>query len=279
MELQKNIAENLSKLGVKSEFLTIIGDDGYSKELKEKLDALGIVYSNSKFLTNSSLSQYISLLDENNDLFTAISSMAVFEELDVEFFERKIEYLKHFKYIVMDTNLNEDVLKYICENCKNSKIIVDCVSRKKSLKLKGVLEYLYMIKPNIHEAEEITGLKYDSNVNTLLKFGEYFIEKGIKKVFISLGKDGIFYCDKNIYGIVKLQDDIEVINASGCGDSAISGMIYGDIKELSIEEIAKLGISAGSITAQSKDTVSKEINEENILNFGGKYEIRKVFGN
>lgn len=274
----KNISENLIRLGINNSFITAIGDDNYSKELKSYLTNLKIDYSNSKFLNNSNMSQYISILDENNDLFTAISSMEVMKEVDIDFISKKIEYLKTFEYIVMDTNLNEDVLEFICKNCTNSKIIIDCVSRKKSLKIKNILEYIHFIKPNIYEAEELSDIKYVNN-DTLIKMGEYFINKGMNKIFISLGKDGIFYYEKNNYGIVKLDGKINVINTSGCGDSSISGMIYGDIKELSNEEIAKLGISAGSITAQCNETVSNEINEKNLLNFGGKNGIKKIFGN
>ena len=47
--------------------------------------------------------------------------------------------------------------------------------------------------------------------------------------------------------------------------------------EKDILECAKLGNIAGFITAQSMDTVSKNISEKNLLNFGGSYEIRKIF--
>lgn len=274
----KNISENLVKLGVKNSFITVIGDDNYSKELKLFLDKLNIDYQNSKFLNNSNMSQYISILDENNDLFTAISSMEVMKEIDIEFITKKLEYLRAFEYIILDTNLDENVLEFICKSCDKSKIIIDCVSRKKSLKIKRILKYLHFIKPNIYEAEELSKIKY-TNEGSLIKMGEYFTNSGMKKVFISLGKDGIFYFEKNKYGIVKLDDKINVVNTSGCGDSSLSGMIYGDINDLDNEEIAKLGISAGSITAQCNETVSKNINEKKLLEFGGKYGIKKVFGN
>lgn len=274
----KNISENLVRLGIKNSFITAIGDDNYSRELKDFLNDLNIDFSNSKFLIDSNMSQYISILDEKNDLFTAISSMEVMKEINIEFISKKIEYLKSFEYIIMDTNLDEKVLDYICKNCINSKIIVDCVSRKKSLKLKKILNYLYFIKPNIYEAEELSNIKYKDK-NSLIEMGKFFSKKGIKKTFISLGKEGIFYFENKKYGIVKLQDQINIINTSGCGDSAVSAMIYGDIKNLNNEEISRLGISAGSITAQCNETVSKDINEKNLLNFGGNYGIKKIFGN
>lgn len=274
----KNISENLTRLGVKNSFITIIGDDSYSKELKDYLSGLNIDYSNSKFLNNSSLSQYISILDENNDLFTAISAMSILDEIDINFISKKIDYLKTFEYIIMDTNLKESVLEYICKNCSKSKVIIDCVSRKKSLKLKKVLKYLYAIKPNLYEAVELSGIVYNGE-KSLLEIGKFFIKSGLKKIFISLGKEGIFYYDGSNYGIMKLEDKILIKNTSGCGDSAISGIVYGDINNFDIDEITRFGISAGSITAQSDNTVSKTMSEKKLLEFGGIYEIKKVFGN
>ena len=272
----KNIAENLLKMGIENKFISVFGDDVYSREIKDYLKKIGLDFSNSKFLTNRGMSNYISILDENNDLFTAISSMEVLDEINIEFISKLIDLIKSYKYIVMDTNLREDVLEYICKNCPNSKIIVDCVSRKKALKIKKLLKYIYLLKPNIYEAEELTDIPYE-NESDLEKIVNVFLEKGVQKVFISMGEKGILYADKNENGIVRIKDKLKIENTSGCGDAAMSGIIYGVVNENDILECAKLGNIAGFITAQSMDTVSKNISEKNLLNFGGSYEIRKIF--
>ena len=272
----KNIAENLLKMGIENKFISVFGDDVYSKEIKDYLKKIGLDFSNSKFLTNRGMSNYISILDENNDLFTAISSMEVLDEINIEFISKIIDLIKSYKYIVMDTNLREDVLEYICKNCPNSKIIVDCVSRKKALKIKKLLKYIYLLKPNIYEAEELTDIPYE-NESDLEKIVNVFLEKGVQKVFISMGEKGILYADKNENGIVRIKDKLKIENTSGCGDAAMSGIIFGVVNENDILECAKLGNIAGFITAQSMDTVSKDISEKNLLNFGGSYEIRKIF--
>lgn len=274
----KNIAENLKRMGIENKFISVFGDDAYSREIKEYLTKVGIDFSNSKFLTNRGMSNYISILDENNDLFTAISAMEVLEEINIEFISKHIDLIKSFKFIVMDTNLSEDVLEYICKNCPNSKIIVDCVSRKKSLKIKNLLNYIYLIKPNIYEAEELTEVAYNDE-RDLKNIVDVFLKKGVQKVFISMGEKGILYADKNDSGIVKINETAKVENTSGCGDASMSGIIFGVVNEKDILECAKLGNVAGFITAQSMDTVSKHISEKNLLNFGGSYEIRKIFNN
>ena len=202
--------------------------------------------------------------------------MEVLDEINFEFISKLIDLIKSYKYIVMDTNLREDVLEYICKNCPNSKIIVDCVSRKKALKIKKLLKYIYLLKPNIYEAEELTDIPYE-NESDLEKIVNVFLEKGVQKIFISMGEKGILYADKNENGIVKINEKPKIENTSGCGDAAMSGIIFGVVNEKDILECAKLGNIAGFITAQSMDTVSKNISEKNLLNFGGSYEIRKIF--
>ena len=257
----KNIAENLLKMGIDNKFISVFGDDVYSREIKDYLKKIGLDFSNSKFLTNRGMSNYISILDENNDLFTAISSMEVLDEINIEFISKLIDLIKSYKYIVMDTNLREDVLEYICKNCPNSKIIVDCVSRKKALKIKKLLKYIYLLKPNIYEAEELTDVPYE-NESDLEKIVNVFLEKGVQKVFISMGEKGILYADKNENGIVRIKDKLKIENTSGCGDAAMSGIIFGVVNEKDILECAKLGNIAGFITAQSMDTVSKDISKK-----------------
>lgn len=274
----KNISENLIRLGIKNKFITVFGDDAYSREIKNYLRDLNIDISSSKFLTNKTMSTYISILDENNDLFTAISSMEVIKEINIEFISKMIDIIKAYKYIIMDTNLSEDVLEYICKNCTNSKIIIDCVSRKKTLKVKKLLKYIYLIKPNIYEAQELSGLevKKEKDLKNIIK---YFLEQGVEKLFVSLGEKGLLFASKDKKGFMKIKDKPDIVNTSGCGDATLSAIVYGELTGKDIIDMAKLGVTAGFITAQSNDTVSKEINEENILNFGGEYELRKICKN
>ena len=138
------------------------------------------------------------------------------------------------------------------------------------------MKYIYLLKPNIYEAEELTDVPYE-NESDLEKIVNVFLEKGVQKVFISMGEKGILYADKNENGIVRIKDKLKIENTSGCGDAAMSGIIFGVVNEKDILECAKLGNIAGFITAQSMDTVSKDISKENLLNFGGSYEIRKIF--
>lgn len=274
----KNISENLTRLGISNKFITVFGDDIYSVDIKNYLRDLGVDISSSKFLKNSTMPTYISILDKNNDLFTAISAMDVVKEISVEYISQMIDMIKSYKYIVMDTNLQEDVLEYICKNCKDSKIIIDCVSRKKALKVKKLLKYIYLIKPNIYEAEDICGIEYkkEKDARSIIK---YFLESGVKKLFISLGKDGLIFASSEKKGFMKIKENENVVNTSGCGDAALSAILYADITGKDIISTAKLGAVAGFITSMTNDTVSKEISEENILNFGGEYELRKICKN
>lgn len=274
----KNISENLIRLGISNKFITVFGDDSYSIAMKNYLRDLNIDISNSKFLTNNTMSTYISLLDEHNDLFTAISSMEVIKEINIDFISSIIDVIRSYKYIVMDTNLTEDVLEYVCKNCTESKIIVDCVSRKKSLKIKNLLKYIYLIKPNIYEAQELSNIEYkkDKDLKDIIKF---FLKNGIEKLFISLGEKGILFASEDKKGFVKVKNKAKIVNTSGCGDATLSGIIYGELTGKDIIDCAKLGTASGFITAHSKDIVSKEISEDSILNFGGEYEIRKICKN
>lgn len=274
----KNISENLVRMGINNKFITVLGDDVYSREMKDHLRDLNIDISSTKYLTNSGMSTYISILDDKNDLFTAISSMEVMNEINLEFISSIIDTIKSYKYIVMDTNLREDVLEYICKNCTESKIIVDCVSMKKAMKVKNLLKYIYLIKPNIYEAQELSGCEYKKGKD-LKNIVNYFLSSGIKKLFISLGENGLLYADADKKGIVKIKEEPNLVNTSGCGDSALSGIIYGEVTGKDIIDCAKLGSASGFITSESNDTVSKNITEENILNFGGSYEVRKICKN
>ena len=55
-----------------------------------------------------------------------------------------------------------------------------------------------------------------------------------------------------------------VVNVTGAGDSLISGVLYGLYNKCSLQDSIKYGICAATITIQSNDTVSYDLNESSI---------------
>ncbi|MGO1477486.1 PfkB family carbohydrate kinase, partial [Senegalia sp. (in: firmicutes)] len=57
---------------------------------------------------------------------------------------------------------------------------------------------------------------------------------------------------------------INIINATGAGDSFIAALIHGHLNDFPIEKSVVFSIATSIITMRSHDTVSKNISKDNI---------------
>ena len=133
-------------------------------------------------------------------------------------------------------------------------IFVDTVSTAKCLKIKNILSRFEAIKLNKYESETLSNIKIE-NLDDVKKSAQYFLDKGIKNVFITLGSDGV-YCanNKEMFHIPGVK--IDIINATGAGDAFMSGIVYGFMNDFNLNETAKFAISSSLVALSHKNTIN-----------------------
>ena len=127
------------------------------------------------------------------------------------------------------------------------------------------------LKPNRIEAEILSGMSIFSK-DDMKRAGDYFLNKGVKKVFISLGSDGVFYMTENESETIKIPR-INPASSTGAGDAFVAGIAYGEYHDYSIREATKIGLGAGILTSLSDKTVSDQMNIKNVENIIKEMEI------
>ena len=95
-----------------------------------------------------------------------------------------MDVLNSFGAVVLDANLSPEAIEYAAQSC-TAPLYADPVSTAKAVRLLPVLDKLTAIKPNIYEAEKLTGEADPERAACAL------IEKGVRRVFISLGEEGM----------------------------------------------------------------------------------------
>ncbi|MGL5989448.1 carbohydrate kinase [Cetobacterium sp.] len=257
----RNIADNLSRLSQDVELVTVFGDDFNSNEIIKNCKYLGIGVSNSLIIPNSAISTYISILDNNNDMKIAIAAMDLYEHITINFIKSIKEVLEESKVCVLDTNIPEKTIEYIVNNF-DIPIFLDCVSTTKAIKVKNIIGKFHTIKPNKIEAEELSGIKITDEIS-LKECADFFIKKGVKQIFISLGENGVFYSNGKTYGHIEALKK-EIINTTGAGDAFMAGVVYSFLENFDIVDSCKNGIACSSIAISSHKTISDNISLENM---------------
>ncbi|OLS01783.1 carbohydrate kinase family protein [Tissierella creatinophila] len=258
----RNIAENLSRLSVDTHLVSIIGDDSYGDLIIESSKEIGLNLDNSLVLEGENTSIYLSILDGEGDMEVALSSMDMFEKMDIGFIKSKKKLIEESKVCIIDTNVPKDTIEYILKNFKGTDFFLDTVSTEKAKKVKDLIGLFHTVKPNKIEAEILTGIEIKTD-DDLKKAIEYFHSKGVKNVFISLSKDGVIFSDGKNIDRLKVKDP-SIINATGAGDAFIAALSYGHMRGLDIREKARLGVGASLLALSHENTINPNMSVKNI---------------
>lgn len=258
----RNIAENLGKLDIKTEFITVLGNDAYAKEIQKDCNDKNISLLHSKIIQNERTSSYLCINDKNGDMHVAISDMEIYKYITPNYLFSKLNEINKSRLCVVDTNIPEDSLNFLMDNC-TIPLFMDTVSASKTTKIKNSIHNIHTLKPNIIEAEILSDMKI-KNDNDLERVSTIIHNKGVKWLFITLGVNGVYFSDGKIRG--KLSPIYtKIVSTTGAGDSFLAAVIWSYLKNNNnIEDCAKAGLAASSICVGSPLTVSKDISVKNL---------------
>lgn len=260
--VSRNIADNLTRLGIDVELITAFSDDNYGNQIIDSCKNLGISIKSSLFIPNNKSAISIKVTDEIFESQYCVNDTEIIERITPEFIISRSDVISGAKAIVIDANLREDTIEYIASNF-DIPIFVDPVSTVKSKKLLNCLDKFYAIKPNKREAEILTNIEI-RKYKDLKRAAYMLIEKGVKQVFISLGSGGVFYANAQNCGRIPSIVD-RIVNDSGAGDAFMAGVAYAYLNKFNIKHAAQIGTVASKISIASKDCVNVDMSHD-VLN-------------
>jgi pseudouridine kinase len=258
----RNIGENLVKLGIETKLISAVGDDVYGRKILEESRAINLNMDETLILKDHATSTYLSILDGNGDMMVAVAYMDIIDKVSVDFIKKKKNIIQNSKICIIDTNIPKETIEYILTNYKEVDFFLDTVSTTKAKKVKDIIGYFHTIKPNKLEAETLSGIKIN-NENDLKKVSKYFLEKGVKRVFISLGEEGMYYDDGARSNHIR-NPKIEVVNATGAGDACLAALAYSHFNNFDIDYSARFSMSAAILALCHENTINPNISVENI---------------
>lgn len=260
--VSRNIAENLVKLDIETKLVTATGGDLNSQRLIKECINAGIDMSHTLVLENMNASIYLAIMDDDGEMVLGLSDMSVLDKMTPDFIKSKSYILGNSRAIVIDAALPKDVIEYILLNFKDKKVFLDPVSVKKSRSVKDLIGKFHTIKLNKLEAQYLSNMVIETKKD-LKDCADYFIEEGVKQVFITLGERGVFYSNGDYHNLLKAPR-INVQNATGAGDAFMAAIVYCVLKDFNIDYTAKFATSASILTLQSEKTVSDIMCIENV---------------
>lgn len=274
-----NIAVNLGSIDDQVAFITSLGDDKFSLDIKKELEDLNLDISASKFCKDKSVSYYLAILDNNKDMQLAVNDMdniAIY--FDSDYCLQALKQYNNIELLIIDANLSADTLWHILNYADKFriKVLFEAVSASKVKKIKTLLSKLYCLKLNKIEAQEL----YGYSLNTLTDYrncAEYFLRAGLQCMALSLGADGLYLAKKKSISLsdsfAKLQfedeilkcKDCQLVDTTGAGDAMTAGLAYAIVRSLDLYDLGALAMTMSYLNVQQLGTLRNDLNEDLLL--------------
>ena len=257
----RNIAHNLTLLGVDTRLLTAFGDDLNARRIAASCGELGIDISQCLTVPGGATSTYLFVTDRRGDMAVAVNDMAIYDHITPQFLAGRARLLQNAQLIVVDTNIPAPAIAWLAENIRLP-IFADPVSAAKAEKLRPVLGKLHTLKPNRLEAELLSGVAI-TDERSLNAAADALLETGLRRVFLSLGGDGMLAADHS--GRVRLPClPGEMVNTTGCGDAAMAAIAWAYLQGTDLKGTALAALAAGAVAMGSAETINPAMSAEKL---------------
>lgn len=258
----RNIAHNLCLLGQRTAMVTVMGDDDFGRRVQENAKDIGLDLSAGAVLPDCRTGTYLYIAGPDGDMALAVNDMAIYDRMTPDFLRQRLDFINGADLVVLETNLPEESIRWLCDNCK-APILADPVSTIKAEKLRPVLGKLAALKPNRLEAELLSGMSIRTREDAA-QAARKLLDTGLGAVYISLGAEGIYAADRSGDTAWVPCARCTVANATGGGDAVAAAlaarMVLGD----SLAETARWAVGAGALACEAETTINPAMSWDNI---------------
>lgn len=258
----RNIAHNMALLGLDVRLLTAFGEDSHAQRIAASCAELGIDVSRALQVPDGRTSTYLFIANEKGDMELALSDMDIYRHITPAYLASRSQLLQNAQLVIVDANIPADAIQWLTRHVKPP-IFADPVSTAKAEKLRPGLGKLHTLKPNRIEAELLSGIPITGE-DSLNKASDALLETGLRRVFISLGADGVLAADHS--GRVRLPCmKGHMVNTTGCGDAFMAALAWAYLEGTALEDTARAGSAAAAIAMESAETINNAMSAQALM--------------
>jgi ribokinase len=240
-----NQAVTAARQGGQVTFISKTGNDVFGKQSVELYNAEGIntdfIFSDPKNPSGVALITVDS--HGENCIVVASGANGSLSKADIE---SAREEIGRASFVLMQLEIPIETVEYAAEVARNkgvSVILNPAPARNLSEKL---LKCLYVITPNEHEAEMLSGIKV-TDWASAKKAADIISAKGVSNVVITMGAQGAFVKEADQYFTVEATRVI-AIDTTAAGDSFSGSFCVGLAEGKTIKEAVQVATRVAAIT-------------------------------
>ena len=250
----RNVAENFTKLGRPVRFVSMVDDNGMGREVRDKLEAMGIDAQNVIFAPNG-MGMWLAILDENGDLAGSISRQPDFSTLEAHLKKNGDAIMSQTDGVVLEFDMNAAISGMVLQLAKaHGKPVYSIVGNM------GVIlqhpEYLHDVTCFICNEMEASRLFREDLTQstpevTLEALKRCSAVAGIPAMVITMGPRGAVYVDNSTgeFGFCPPLP-VDVVDTTGAGDAFFSAAVHALMNGEPLSQAVQAGTHLAAQTLQ-----------------------------
>lgn len=259
-----NVAVNIAKAGQKVTVLSVIGEDIQGNNLiyllqKNNIDTSLIIKDKNRctsvktrFIGQNNI-QMFRFDEEMTEPIQQESSNKILNMLEKCISNYDIVVISDYNKGLLTVENTKKMIEIANKN--NVRTLID-VKEPKYEKYKNA----YIIKPNLEELNQITGMRVDSEEQILEAARTLLKEANCNYVLVTRGKDGMMLVSKEDFKNIQCMSR-EVYDVTGAGDTVISYLATCIANEITLLDAIQISNYAAGVGVSKMGTYAVSINE------------------
>lgn len=259
-----NQAVAMAKLGNNVRFLGKIGNDSFGEALLNSMNDSGV---STEYIEKEDVSTGIAVINvDKNGNNNIVVIPGANSKVDVDYLYKHQANFKAANIIVFQLEIPIESVK---EGLKLAKQFgkTTILNPAPAMDLDDeMIKNIDILIPNEHELQRISKVEIIDQ-ESLLKAAKVLLEKGIKKIIVTLGSKGVLYMDNNKSKLFNAFN-VKVVDTTAAGDGFIGGFISGYLENpYNIESAIEMGQKTAALTIQKVGASSSLPTLEEVKNF------------
>ncbi|CAN5583199.1 winged helix-turn-helix transcriptional regulator [soil metagenome] len=266
--VSRNIAHQLSLLGVPVQLLSVFGNDANGNWLKNTCLEAGFLLDAS-ITSPAATGKYTAIISEDGSMFTALLTNAALHLITPEHLIEQEALLRTASYILVDANVSISSITWLIEftNTHNIRMILEPVSVPPAKRIASInFNGLYLITPN---EDELPALCNTEATNTEAQIKE-LLDRGIQNIWLHRGIAGSALYNKT-ETLLLHAPKTEVLDCTGAGDGSVSGFIFSKYHGKDNLNSLRTAHTLSAEILQVDGAIATHLNQGKLLQLVSKY--------
>jgi pseudouridine kinase len=259
----RNIAENLSRLGVDVALISAVGNGWAGRYVLEQSQQAGVDVRHVLVRPGIRTGTYLALQNHERQLIVGLDDMAALEAITPRYLNDRRRLFREARMVAVDANLSPAALKtaFRLAGQYGRPVCADPTSTPLAERLRPFLGLLHLVTPNLGEASAL--LEDLGEHRAPIGMARKLVGNGVALAVITLAEKGLCYATADESGHLPAMA-VPIVDRTGVGDALTAAVIFGLLEDLPATEVVRLGLSAAAVTLQCRETVCPDLSLEKL---------------